>query len=130
MSQLTNSIPSKPAGSTDPGIPRSLTYLILSICFLSILADGYDLGIYGAVIPSLLNYQPWGLSPAQAGAIGSYALFGMLIGAVAIGSVTDMIGRKWTLIMCITLFSLTMALCAMATSPEISDSSASSEGSD
>ncbi|MBH9967978.1 MFS transporter [[Bacillus] enclensis] len=120
MSQLTTNIPSAQTGrSTHPAIPRSLTYLILGICFLSILADGYDLGIYGAVIPSLLNYQPWGLSAAQAGAIGSYALFGMLIGAVAIGSVTDMIGRKWTLIMCISLFSLTMALCAMATSPEM-----------
>ncbi|UAC50077.1 aromatic acid/H+ symport family MFS transporter [Bacillus aquiflavi] len=98
------------------GVPTSLMYFILSICFFSILADGYDLGIYGAVLPSLLEYQPWDLSPAQAGTIGSYALFGMLIGAILVGTITDIFGRKWTLILCITLFSLTMAACAMATS--------------
>ncbi|WP_144460722.1 MFS transporter [Siminovitchia fortis] len=99
------------------GVPRSLIYFILSICFFCILADGYDLGIYGAVLPSLLDYQPWGLSPAHAGTIGSYALFGMLFGAIFVGSVTDLIGRKRTLIICVTLFSITMIICAISTSP-------------
>lgn len=99
------------------GIPLSLTSFILAICFISILADGYDLGVYGAVLPTLLDYQPWALSAAQGGAIGSYALFGMLIGAISIGTITDMLGRKWTLILCVTLFSLTMILCAISTSP-------------
>jgi AAHS family benzoate transporter-like MFS transporter len=101
------------------GVPSSLMYFILGICFFSILADGYDLGIYGAVLPSLLDYQPWGLSAAQAGTIGSYALFGMLFGAVFVGTITDLFGRKWILILCITLFSLTMAACAMAPSPGV-----------
>lgn len=101
------------------GVPRNLMYLILSMCFISILADGYDLGIYGAVVPSLLEYQPWGLSPAQAGAIGSYSLFGMLIGAILIGTITDFFGRKWTLVVAVSFFSLTMIGCALATSPEM-----------
>jgi MFS transporter, AAHS family, benzoate transport protein len=100
-------------------IPSSLMYFILSVCFFAILADGYDLGIYGAVLPSLLDYAPWGLSPAQAGAIGSYALFGMLIGAISIGTITDFIGRKWTLTISVTVFSLTMIACAVSTSPEM-----------
>ncbi len=99
------------------GVPSKLMYFILGICFFSILADGYDLGIYGAVLPSLLEYQPWNLTPAQAGTIGSYALFGMLFGAILVGTITDLLGRKWTLIFCIILFSLTMVACAMATSP-------------
>jgi AAHS family benzoate transporter-like MFS transporter len=100
-------------------VPQSLMYFILSICFFCILTDGYDLGIYGAVLPNLLDYQPWDLSPAQAGTVGSYALFGMLIGAISIGTITDLVGRKWTLIVCVTLFSLTMVVCAIATSPEM-----------
>ena len=60
-----------------------------------------------------------GLSAAQAGAIGSYALFGMLFGAISIGTITDYFGRKWTLIACVTIFSLTMIVCAVATSPEM-----------
>ena len=56
---------------------------------------------------------------AQGGAIASYALFGMLFGAISIGTITDTIGRKWTLIICVSLFSLTMIACALATSPEM-----------
>lgn len=120
MSQEIKVIPHQyQAKVTQKGVPRSLMYLVIGICFFCILADGYDLGIYGAVLPGLLDYQPWGLTAAQAGAIGSYALFGMLIGAISIGMITDYLGRKWTLIICVAIFSLTMAGCAMATSPEM-----------
>lgn len=122
MSQVIKEMP-RQANVDNPaskaGVPGSLMYFILGICFFCILADGYDLGIYGAVLPSLLDYQPWGLTAAEAGTIGSYALFGMLFGAVFVGTITDLIGRKWTLITCLTLFSLTMAACAMAPSPGV-----------
>ena len=120
MSQVVKEMPqNKEASMRKGGVPSHLMYLVLSVCFIAILADGYDLGIYGAVVPSLLEYQPWGLSPAQAGAMGSYALFGMLIGAILIGTITDFFGRKWTLIIAVTFFSLTMIGCAVATSPEM-----------
>lgn len=97
----------------------AVTLLVVIMCWFSMLADGYDLGIYGAVLPSLMEYKDWALSPAKAGAIGSYALVGMLIGAVSVGTVTDVIGRKKTLAFCVTLFSVMMGLAAMATSPEL-----------
>jgi AAHS family benzoate transporter-like MFS transporter len=96
----------------------SLTVLVVIFCFLSMLADGYDLGIYGAVLPKLLEDKQWALSPVQAGAIGSYALLGMLFGAIMVGTITDLIGRKWTLIFSLTVFSITMGLAAMAQTPE------------
>lgn len=120
MSQVVKEMPqNKETSVKNGGVPRNLMYLIVSICFVAILADGYDLGIYGAVVPSLLEYQPWGLSPAQAGTIGSYSLFGMLIGAILIGTITDFFGRKWTLVIAVTFFSLTMVGAALATSPEM-----------
>lgn len=123
MSQIVKEIPQNRelgiSTKSTTGAPRALMFLILSMSFLSILADGYDLGIYGAVLPSLLDYKPWGLTPAQAGAIGSYALFGMLFGAITIGTITDFLGRKRTLVISVTLFSLTMAASAMATTPEM-----------
>ncbi|WP_048601765.1 MFS transporter [Rubeoparvulum massiliense] len=120
MSQIVQEVPqAKAVEASKAGVPPSLMYFILFICFFCILADGYDLGIYGAVLPSLLDYQPWGLSAAQAGAIGSYPLFGMLIGAICIGTSTDVLGRKWTLVVCVSLFSITMIICALATSPGI-----------
>jgi AAHS family benzoate transporter-like MFS transporter len=96
-----------------------ITKLVVTICWLTILAEGYDLGIYGAVLPALMESNEWTLTPAQAGAIGSYALVGMMLGAIFVGTVTDIIGRKQTLIYCLLLFSVTMALAAMASSPEM-----------
>ena len=121
MSQIVKGIPHAIEKETvsNAGVSKSLMYFIVGICFITILADGYDLGIYGAVLPSLLDYKPWALTPTHAGAIGSYSLFGMLIGAILIGTITDYLGRKWTLVISVTLFSLTMAGCAMATSPEV-----------
>ncbi|MGO4498868.1 MFS transporter [Paenibacillus sp. 2RAB27] len=98
---------------------KSLTALVVFCCFLTIMAEGYDLGIYGAVMSSLLTDKSLGLSPVQAGLIGSYALIGMIIGNVVVGSLSDLIGRKWTLITCIGIFSITMGLSAMAASPEM-----------
>ena len=40
--------------------------------------------------------------PAQAGAIGSYALIGMLVGALGAGAVTDVIGRRRIMLIGIT----------------------------
>ncbi|MDX2604965.1 aromatic acid/H+ symport family MFS transporter [Streptomyces caniscabiei] len=96
-----------------------VTVLVLAICGLAIVADGYDVVIYGAVIPSLLHEGGWGLTPAGAGLIGSFALIGMLIGATTVGTLTDTLGRRKTLIACLTWFSVMTGLCATATSPEL-----------
>nr|WP_148206536.1 aromatic acid/H+ symport family MFS transporter [Geobacillus thermodenitrificans] len=95
----------------------AITYIVVAVCWFAMLADGYDLGIYGAVLPSLMEYQEWNLTPTKAGAIGSYALVGMLVGAICVGTITDMIGRKKTLAFCVSLFSIMMAFSAMANSP-------------
>ena len=105
--------------STETIFSSSITKLVVFICWLAILADGYDLGIYGAVLPKLLEDKSWALSPAHAGTIASYALFGMFIGAILVGTITDLIGRKCTLICCLALFSITMGLAAIAPSPEL-----------
>ncbi|OIK10876.1 MFS transporter [Bacillus sp. MUM 116] len=98
---------------------KSLTALVVFCCFLAIMSEGYDLGIYGAVLSSLLADKNWTLTPVQAGLIGSYALIGMLLGNILIGTLSDIIGRKWSLITCLAIFSLTMGLSAMASSPEM-----------
>ncbi|MEW1685860.1 aromatic acid/H+ symport family MFS transporter [Streptomyces sp. NPDC093594] len=81
--------------------------------------DGYDLIVYGATVPALIKYEPWGLTPTEAGAIGSYALVGMLIGALVAGVVTDAVGRRKVLLISVAWFSLSMAACAMAPSAEL-----------
>lgn len=79
-------------------------WVLLFWCALVIIFDGYDLVIYGVVLPKLM--AEWGLSPIQAGALGSYALFGMMFGAMIFGPLSDKIGRKKIIAICVTLFSL------------------------
>jgi AAHS family benzoate transporter-like MFS transporter len=64
------------------------------LCWIAVALDGFDLVELGAVTPELLEYQEWGLTAPQVGAITSYGLFGMLIGALGIGTLADVIGRR------------------------------------
>lgn len=93
--------------------------VVAALCFTAVVLDGYDLIIYGAVVPSLLSYPEWHLSAEQAGAYGSYALIGMLIGAVSSGLITDVLGRRKLMLICTTWFSIGTALCALAPTPEL-----------
>ena len=97
---------------------RSPTFVVL-ICLVSIVFDGYDLVVYGATIPPILAYQEWAVTPEQAGAIGSYALMGMLIGTLTVGAITDILGRRKIMLFSIAWFSAAMGLSALSTSPEM-----------
>ncbi|MEV1026381.1 aromatic acid/H+ symport family MFS transporter [Streptomyces sp. NPDC050264] len=88
--------------------------LVFALCWLAVLFDGLDMFIYGSVLPHMLETKALGLDPDQAGDLGSYATFGMLIGALTAGTVCDRIGRKRMMVGCVTLFSLASALCALA----------------
>lgn len=90
---------------------------VLGLCFATIVFDGYDLVVYGSVVPALLADEAWDLTPQQVGTMGSAALTGMLFGALVVGTLSDLFGRRKVLIACVTWFSLAMGLCAVAPSP-------------
>ncbi|MFE5917263.1 MFS transporter [Streptomyces sp. NPDC056468] len=91
-----------------------LAVLAVGLCWLAVLFDGLDMSIYGSVLPHMLAQKALGLTPDQAGDLGSYATFGMLVGALTAGTVADRIGRKKLMVACVALFSLASGLCAMA----------------
>ncbi|MEU4486804.1 aromatic acid/H+ symport family MFS transporter [Streptomyces purpurascens] len=93
-----------------------LAALVVGLCWLAVLFDGLDMFIYGSVLPHMLAEKALGLTPDQAGDLGSYATFGMLVGALTAGTVADRIGRQKLMVACVTLFSLASGLCAMANS--------------
>lgn len=80
-----------------------------------LLADGYDLMVFGAVIPSLM--VEWSMSSSTAGLIGSLTLIGGLIGNLVFGVVADLMGRKKSIIACLTGFSIFTVLCGFAVGP-------------
>lgn len=102
--------------STDATRTRTVRW-VMAIAATALLFDGYDLVVYGTVVSSLLRDpgQIGALDAAQAGALGSYALMGVMVGALAAGAVGDFLGRRKLMLINIVWFSVGMALTAMAT---------------
>ncbi|WP_419959713.1 MFS transporter [Psychrobacillus sp. BM2] len=88
---------------------------LLICCCLIIVFDMFDLVIYSSIVPIIM--EEWSISPVEAGAIGSYGIFGMMLGAIFFGILADKFGRKNILILCVILFSIFTFLCAFAPGP-------------
>ena len=101
------------------GAEGAATRRVAVLCWVAVAMDGFDLVVLGAVTPALLEYREWGLTAPQVGAITSYGLFGMLIGALGIGTLSDVIGRKRSILVSVAGFSAFTALCAVAPTPGI-----------
>lgn len=95
---------------------RSSVLWVITLATIAIIFDGYDLVIYGTVLPTLLNdpSQLGQLTPGTAGALGSYALVGVMIGAFITGAFGDRIGRRKMMLFNMAWFSIGMGATAMA----------------
>ena len=89
--------------------------MVMFWCAFVIVFDGFDLVVFGSVVPVLMN--EWSLTPVQVGTLGSYALFGMMLGSFIFGPLADKLGRKNVIMISITLFSLFTGLIAFASTP-------------
>jgi AAHS family benzoate transporter-like MFS transporter len=89
--------------------------VVLFWCALIIIFDGYDLAVAGIALPSIMKEM--GVDPTQAGFMVSSALFGMMFGAIFLGTIADRIGRRWTITICVTLFSVFTAAAGFAKDP-------------
>jgi MFS transporter, AAHS family, benzoate transport protein len=92
---------------------------VAPLCWSAVALEGYDLVVLGVVLPSLLRYPDWGLTPATASLISVVGLLGVMVGALAIGPVTDIIGRRRTMLLTVIAFSVLTLLCAFAPNPWI-----------
>jgi AAHS family benzoate transporter-like MFS transporter len=88
---------------------------VLMWCLLIIIFDGYDLVIYGVVLPLLM--KQWSLTTVEAGLLASAALFGMMFGAMIFGTISDKLGRKKAILICVSLFSGFTFIGSFATGP-------------
>ena len=88
---------------------------VVALATVGLVFDGYDLVVYGAVVSTFLRdpSQIGNVTPAIAGMLGSYALVGVLVGALLAGSVGDILGRRKVMLFSYAWFSAGMALTAM-----------------
>jgi benzoate transport len=87
---------------------------VAPLCWIAVLLDGFDLVVVGTVVPALQEPDEWQLSPGGTTFVITIGLVGMTIGALTIGALTDVIGRRKALIGAVTAFSVLTLACAFA----------------
>ena len=60
---------------------------LLALCFLVVSVDGFDTAIIGFIAPALR--AEWGLAIQQLGPLFAAGLFGLMVGAFAVGPLAD-----------------------------------------
>ncbi|WP_119344135.1 MFS transporter [Facilibium subflavum] len=81
---------------------NKLYFLVWLVCSLGLFVDGYDLYIISVAEPFVT--KSFHLSPFQVGLIQSSAMIGAVLGALIIGRVADLIGRKKLLMLNLLFF--------------------------
>jgi benzoate transport len=87
---------------------------VAPLCWIAVLLDGFDLVVVGTVVPALQDPAEWGLSGSGSTFVITIGLVGMMVGALTIGTLTDVVGRRKALIGAVTSFSVFTLLCAFA----------------
>ncbi|NKE10241.1 MFS transporter [Kocuria subflava] len=101
--------------TADKRLEMKTAIWVAAIACTALIFDGYDLVVYGTVMPTLMNdpSQIGVLDASTAGTVGSLALIGVLLGSFASGFIGDILGRKKMMMMIgIAWFSIGMAITA------------------
>ncbi|MDN5698696.1 MAG: aromatic acid/H+ symport family MFS transporter [Kocuria sp.] len=104
--------------AADPRKEARTAAWVAGIACTALIFDGFDLTIYGTVLSTLMADPSHigALDAATAGTLGSYALIGVLIGALICGSIGDYVGRRRIILVGVAWFSIGMFVTALSTS--------------
>jgi MFS transporter, putative metabolite transport protein len=107
--------PMWPDGTVLPSVPMtSMQWLIWSLAAVGKFFEGFVVFMTGVALP--LIAREFGIGPAQDGFISAASLFGILIGAVVLGGLSDKFGRKRMFIVEMVIFCVFLALLPVTTS--------------
>ncbi len=84
--------------------------------FLNAL-DGFD--VLSAAFAGPGISKEWGLSPGQLGIVQSMELLGMGVGSLLLGGMADKLGRRPTILICLTLMTSGMFLASAASGVQL-----------
>jgi benzoate transport len=98
----------------DNGEVSSQQYLVIALCLLLNMLDGFDITAM-AVVASSVSADLL-ITADKVGWIFSIALFGMMLGAMFLAPLSDIIGRRKIIIVSVLIIGLSVLATAMATS--------------
>jgi MFS transporter, AAHS family, 4-hydroxybenzoate transporter len=97
----------------DRGVGR-FQILVLILCFVIMIIDGFDAQAVGFVAPIIS--VAWGVSKASFSPVFVAGLLGMAIGALLFGALADRFGRKSIIVFCFLTFGVLTLAKAFAAS--------------
>jgi AAHS family benzoate transporter-like MFS transporter len=92
----------------------STQWSLVIICAAIMLCEGFDLVVYGNIIPLLIEDGPLGITKAIAGNIGSMVFLGMLLGGLATGRINQSFSPHKVLTFGIVWFSAAVVATSVA----------------
>ncbi|ENX06199.1 hypothetical protein F898_03144 [Acinetobacter courvalinii] len=84
--------------------PKKIWITAFIFCFFTLLCDGADIGILAFTLTSLK--AEFALTSVQAGALGSWSIFGMAIGGLIGGWASDRFGRVRIIVISTAAFAI------------------------
>ncbi|SDQ38190.1 MFS transporter [Leucobacter chromiiresistens] len=80
---------------------------IIGLCWLTVMFDGFDIVALGATIPIITGaaHGHLGATVADMTFVSTISLVGVGLGAVLIGPISERIGRRMALMLCLLVFS-------------------------
>lgn len=88
--------------------------LVVGLCLVLNMLDGFDITAMAVVATSVSSEL--GLTPDQLGWIFSFALAGMMAGAMLLAPISDLVGRRTMVIVSVLLVAASILLTARASS--------------
>jgi MFS transporter, AAHS family, 4-hydroxybenzoate transporter len=85
------------------------------LCGVVLFLEGYDIAAAGYAIPSLVD--AWRMAPSEFTQALTAGNVGLLLGSIGAGLLGDRLGRRPTLICCVTMFGAFSLLSALVSSP-------------
>ena len=91
-------------------------WTLLLLCLLVVTFDGFNAQIMGYVAPALVS--KWHMTRGALGPVISAGLFGLMIGALVLGTLGDRVGRKSILLLSTATFGVFSLATSFATTPD------------
>lgn len=88
--------------------------VIIALCMVITVIEGYNLIVFGSVVPLLLKDDSLGVTAQQMGGIGGLVYIGAILGAVVAPLAAERFGRKSVLIAANLIFALGAVLTGAA----------------
>jgi len=99
----------------DPRPLGLIHVVVLVLCGSVMFLDGFDTQALSFAAPVLAN--EWGLDPAEVGRLLSAAIFGLMVGYLALSPLANRVGHRRVIVFSTAAFGVLTLLCSAATGP-------------